>query len=152
LSSMAFRIVCFLGIEMLLTSAGRKRPSLCGGNKAETAIVPFESLACSAASLSGHLTDDGPAHAWHWNKARLLIGRLSAHPGDARGQLPLQRSRHQHPLSVIPPANCSMFAEPPSVVGTGGGQMLDGALGAVAVVFAAAVEVSDPSPGSCKGD
>lgn len=45
-----------------------------------------------------------------------------------------------------------MFADPPSVEGTAGPQIGDGALGAVAVELAACVELSSPSPGSCSGD
>lgn len=41
-----------------------------------------------------------------------------------------------------------MLAEPPSDVGTAGGQMLEGALGAAAVVPAACVELFGPSPDS----
>jgi hypothetical protein len=44
------------------------------------------------------------------------------------------------------------FTEPPSVEGTGGGQIGEGALGAVAVVLAACGDVSRISPGSSKGD
>lgn len=44
-----------------------------------------------------------------------------------------------------------MFAEPPSVVGIEGGQMVDGALGAAAVVPADCVAVSSPSPGNSRG-
>jgi hypothetical protein len=43
-----------------------------------------------------------------------------------------------------------MFADPPSVVGIGGGQMVEGGLGAAAVVLADCVEVSSPSPGSSR--
>ena len=56
----------------------------------------------------------------------------------------------QHPLSDAPAM--SRFAEPPSVEGTGGGQMGEGVLGAVAVVLAACVDVSGISPGNSKGD
>jgi len=51
-----------------------------------------------------------------------------------------------------PPAISLRFAEPPSVEGTGGGQMGEGGLGAVAVVLAACVDVSGISPGNSKGD
>jgi hypothetical protein len=57
----------------------------------------------------------------------------------------------QHPLSDTPAISLRL-AEPPSVEGTGGGQMGDGALGAVAVAFAAWVDVSGISPGNNKGD
>jgi hypothetical protein len=57
----------------------------------------------------------------------------------------------QHPLSEAP-AISLRFAEPPSVEGTGGGQMGEGALGAVAVVLAACVDVPFISPGNSKGD
>ena len=43
-----------------------------------------------------------------------------------------------------------MFADPPSVVGIGGGQMVEGGLGAAAVVLADCVEVSRPSPGNSR--
>lgn len=49
------------------------------------------------------------------------------------------------------PAIPVRFAEPPSVVGTGGGQVGDGALGEVAVLLAAWVDVSGISPGNNKG-
>jgi hypothetical protein len=57
----------------------------------------------------------------------------------------------QHPPSEAP-AIPLRFAEPPSVEGTGGGQMGEAALGAVAVVLAACVDVSGISPGNSKGD
>ena len=57
----------------------------------------------------------------------------------------------QHPPSEAP-AIPLRFTEPPSVEGTGGGQMGEGALGAVAVVLAACVDVSGISPGNSKGD
>lgn len=44
-----------------------------------------------------------------------------------------------------------MFADPPSVDGIGGGQMVEGALGAAAVELADCVEVSSPSPGNFRG-
>jgi hypothetical protein len=43
------------------------------------------------------------------------------------------------------------FTEPPSVEGTGGGQVGEGALGAFAVVLAACVDVSGISPGNSNG-
>jgi hypothetical protein len=57
----------------------------------------------------------------------------------------------QHPLSDAP-AISLRFAEPPSVEGTGGGQMDEGGLAAVAVVLDACVDVSGISPGNSKGD
>ena len=57
----------------------------------------------------------------------------------------------QHPLSDAP-AIPLRFAEPLSVEGTGGGQIGEGGLGAVAVVLAACVDVSGISPGKSKGD
>lgn len=57
----------------------------------------------------------------------------------------------QHPLSDAP-AISLRFAEPPSVEGTGGGQMGEGGPEAVPVVLAACVEVSGISPGNSKGD
>jgi hypothetical protein len=57
----------------------------------------------------------------------------------------------QHPFSD-PPAISLRFAEPPSVEGTGGGQIGEGGLGAVAVVLAAWVDVSGSSPGNNRGD
>jgi hypothetical protein len=44
-----------------------------------------------------------------------------------------------------------MFADPPSVVGIGGGQMVEGELGAAAVVLADCIDVSRPSPGNSRG-
>ena len=49
------------------------------------------------------------------------------------------------------PAIPVRFAEPPSVEGTGGGQVGEGAPGAVAVLLAAWVDVSGISPGNNKG-
>ena len=49
------------------------------------------------------------------------------------------------------PAIPVKFAEPPSVAGIGGGQVGDGALGEVAVLLAAWVDVSGISPGNSKG-
>lgn len=49
------------------------------------------------------------------------------------------------------PAIPVRFAEPPSVAGTGGGQVGDGALGEAAVLLAAWVDVSGISPGNNKG-
>jgi hypothetical protein len=57
----------------------------------------------------------------------------------------------QHPLSDAPAISLRP-AEPPSVEGTGGGQMGEGEPGAVAVVLAACVDVSGVSPGNSKGD
>jgi hypothetical protein len=57
----------------------------------------------------------------------------------------------QHPLSDAP-AISLRFAEPPSVEGTGGGQMGEGELETVAVVLAACDDVSGISPGNSKGD
>jgi hypothetical protein len=51
-----------------------------------------------------------------------------------------------------PPAISLRFAEPPSVEGTGGGQIGEGGPGAVAVVLAAWVDVSGISPGNNRGD
>jgi hypothetical protein len=45
-----------------------------------------------------------------------------------------------------------MFADPPSVIGIEGPQMVEGAPGAPAAGLAAWVEVSSPSPGSSRGD
>lgn len=56
----------------------------------------------------------------------------------------------QHPLSDAP-AISLRFTEPPSDEGTGGGQMGKGGPGAVAVVLAPWLELSDFSPGICKG-
>jgi hypothetical protein len=59
----------------------------------------------------------------------------------------------QHPLSE-PPTMSVMLAEPPSEVGTGGGQMVEedaAPLAAAAVEVAAWVEVSALSPDSCNG-
>jgi hypothetical protein len=58
--------------------------------------------------------------------------------------------RFQHPLSDTP-AISLRFAEPPSVDGIGGGQIGEGAVGAVAVVLAAWVDVFGISPGNSKG-
>ena len=44
-----------------------------------------------------------------------------------------------------------MFADPPSVEGIGGGQMVEGVLGAAAVVLADCVEESSASPGNSSG-
>jgi hypothetical protein len=44
-----------------------------------------------------------------------------------------------------------IFADPPSVVGIGGGQIVEGVPGAAAVVLADCVEVSSPSPGNSRG-
>ena len=49
------------------------------------------------------------------------------------------------------PSMAVMFAEPPPVVGTAGGQMAEGALGAAAVVLADWEEVPSPSPGNWSG-
>jgi len=53
----------------------------------------------------------------------------------------------QHPPGEKP-SIAVIFAEPPSVAGIEGGQMVEGALGAAAVVLADCVEVSSPSPGN----
>jgi hypothetical protein len=53
----------------------------------------------------------------------------------------------QHPLGEKPSISV-MLADPRSVEGIGGGQMLESVLGAAAVVLADCVEVSGPSPGS----
>src|SRR5579872_5701718 len=62
------------------------------------------------------------------------------------------RERAQHPPSDAP-AISAMWADPPSVAGTGGGQMVPEARpDAPAVVVAACDdEVSGVSPGNCKG-
>jgi hypothetical protein len=44
------------------------------------------------------------------------------------------------------------FAEPPSVVGTGGGQIGEAGPGAVAVAIGACVDVFGISPGNSNGD
>lgn len=56
----------------------------------------------------------------------------------------------QHPPGEKP-SIVVMFAEPPSVVGIAGGQIVEGALGAAAVVLADCVEVPSPSPGNSRG-
>jgi hypothetical protein len=56
----------------------------------------------------------------------------------------------QHPPSDAP-AISVRFAEPPSVVGIGGGQIGEEEPGAVAVVLAAWVDVSGISPGKSNG-
>jgi hypothetical protein len=57
----------------------------------------------------------------------------------------------QHPLSE-PPTISVRLAEPPSEVGTGGGQIvLDEWLAAAAVEVAPCVEVLGVSPESCNG-
>jgi hypothetical protein len=56
----------------------------------------------------------------------------------------------QQPLGEKP-SILVMLADPPSVVGIAGGQMVDGALGAAAVVLADCVEVSSRSPGNSSG-
>ena len=60
-------------------------------------------------------------------------------------------SLRQHPPNEAP-AISLRFAEPPSDVGTGGGQMGERGAGAVVVVFAACVDVSGISPGNSDGD
>jgi len=62
----------------------------------------------------------------------------------------MPRSNPQHPSSDAP-AMSVRFTEPPSVEGTGGGQVGEGALGAFAVVLAACVDVSGISPGNSNG-
>jgi hypothetical protein len=62
----------------------------------------------------------------------------------------LTARRFQHPLRdsfTIP----LRFTEPPSEVGTGGGQIVEAWLGAVAVVIADWFEVSGISPGNNEG-
>jgi hypothetical protein len=61
-----------------------------------------------------------------------------------------QANPHQHPPGEKPSITV-MFADPPSVEGIDGGQMVEGALGAAAVEFADCAEVSRPSPGNCRG-
>ena len=56
----------------------------------------------------------------------------------------------QHPPGEKP-SIVVMFAEPPSVEGIGGGQMVAEAAGAPAVVLAPCVEVSGASPGNSTG-
>ena len=56
----------------------------------------------------------------------------------------------QHPLRD-PPTMLVRLAEPPSVVGIGGGQTTDARLGVVAVVIAAWEEVFGISPGNSEG-
>jgi hypothetical protein len=57
----------------------------------------------------------------------------------------------QHP-PIETPAISLRFADPPSDVGTGGGQMGEEGPRAAAVVLAACVEVSGISPGNIRGD
>ena len=57
----------------------------------------------------------------------------------------------QHPPSDAP-AISLRFAEPPSVEGTGGGQIGEREPGAVALMLAACVDVSGISPGNNTGD
>lgn len=57
---------------------------------------------------------------------------------------------HQHPPGEKPSISV-MFADPPSVEGIGGGQMVEGALGAAAVELADCDELSSPSPGNSRG-
>ena len=49
------------------------------------------------------------------------------------------------------PSISVIFAEPPSVEGIAGGQMVEEAAGAAVVLLAACVELSSPSPGSSRG-
>jgi hypothetical protein len=56
----------------------------------------------------------------------------------------------QHPPGEKPSISV-MLAEPPSVEGIGGGQMVEAVLDAAAVVLADCVEVSSPSPGNSRG-
>jgi hypothetical protein len=56
----------------------------------------------------------------------------------------------QHPPGEKP-SIVVMFAEPPSVVGIAGGQMVGGALGAAAVVLADCMDTPSPSPGNSRG-
>jgi hypothetical protein len=58
--------------------------------------------------------------------------------------------RFQHPLRD-PPTISVRFAEPPSVVGIGGGQIVEEWLGDGAIVIGACGEGLDISPGSSKG-
>jgi hypothetical protein len=57
----------------------------------------------------------------------------------------------QHPPSEAPAISVRL-AEPPSVEGTGGGQVIEEEPGDDAVVLAAWVDVSGISPGSNTGD
>jgi hypothetical protein len=59
--------------------------------------------------------------------------------------------KSQHPPSDAP-AISVRFTEPPSVEGTGGGQIVEEEPGAAAVELAACVDVSGISPGNSKGD
>ena len=64
---------------------------------------------------------------------------------------PRRADRPQHPLSDAPTISVRL-AEPPSEVGTDGGQIvLDEWLAAAAVEVAACVEVLGVSPDNCKG-
>ena len=58
----------------------------------------------------------------------------------------------QHPPSEAPPNRSLIFAEPPSVEGTEGPQMADGAPAVAAVPVGACVDVPGASPGNCSGD
>src|SRR5579872_3053570 len=73
--------------------------------------------------------------------------------GSERGGLQnVLRERAQHPPSDAP-AISAMWADPPSVAGTGGGQVVPEARPDAAAVVVAACddEVSGVSPGNCKG-
>jgi hypothetical protein len=65
-----------------------------------------------------------------------------------QGEVPAEPD--QHPPGEKPSISV-MLAEPPSVEGIGGGQMVEGALDAAAAVLADCVEVSSPSPGNSRG-
>jgi hypothetical protein len=93
-------------------------------------------------------------HRRNWHQAAQDIREKVAFEGNADVARSGRLGRFfqpQHPPSG-PPAISLRFAEPPSVEGTGGGQIGEGGLGAVAVVLAAWVEVSESSPGNSKGD
>src|ERR1700761_5419852 len=68
----------------------------------------------------------------------------------ASGNIPAAPGPHQHPPGENPSISVKL-AEPPSVDGTGGGQIVDGVPGAAAVALAACVEVPRPSPDNCRG-
>jgi hypothetical protein len=55
----------------------------------------------------------------------------------------------RHPAGEKP-SIVVMFAEPPSVVGIAGGQMVEGAPSAAAVVLADCVELPSPSPSNSR--
>ena len=80
------------------------------------------------------------------------VGRFSGECLRCRivGGYPGHLQRSQHPLRD-PPTMLVRLAEPPSVVGIGGGQTTDARLGVVAVVIAAWEEVFGISPGNSEG-